>query len=180
MEAALCSLLASVRLIEGGALASLFLRQLCAQTPVPLRYSTHDWTRPFQNPTTQQWLFDYREAFADVKSPGDGRTYAVGTIEVKDTGLAGQALFSDFACNPSLGLPAFDNIFSTRQVVVLQVTDSVQPGTWVTLLTGHKGDTRQRFRKGLTRPSAWFGWRCNPRSEATRMQLHLNHAGRAG
>jgi hypothetical protein len=52
----------------------------------------------------------------------------------------------------------------------------VQPGTWVTLLTGHMGDTDE----GRTQAAAWFAWSCNPRSEATRMQVHANYAGRAG
>lgn len=57
---------------------------------------------------------------------------------------------------------------------------AVQPGTWVTLLTGHMGDTPSFPSEGLSKSSAWFGWSCNPRSEATRLQLHLNHAGREG
>jgi len=114
-----------VRLSAGGVPVIFFLGQLWAQTlPPQARYSTHDWTMPYQNQVTLQWVLDYREAFADVKSPGDGRTYAVGTIEVKDTGLLTQAFFSGSPCNPATALPPFDNIFSSRQVVVLQVTDS--------------------------------------------------------
>ncbi len=53
---------------------------------------------------------------------------------------------------------------------------NVQPGTWVTLLTGHMGNTQQRLLAAAHRPTAWLGWTCNPRSEATRMQVHPSHA----
>lgn len=53
-------------------------QQLTPQT----RYSTHDWTAPvgFSGES-----IDYREFWADIKTPGDGYAYAVGTIEVQDT-----------------------------------------------------------------------------------------------
>ena len=44
----------------------------------------------------------------------------------------------------------------------------VQPGTWVTLLSGHMGNTRHGLEEGARTRSAWFGGSCNPRSEAKR------------
>ncbi|MBX3463763.1 MAG: hypothetical protein KF830_11375 [Planctomycetes bacterium] len=42
-----------------------------------LPYSTHDW----ENDTEDNWS----EAWSDVKTPGDGRTYAVGTARAQHT-----------------------------------------------------------------------------------------------
>jgi len=91
-------------------------QQLTAQT----RYSTHDWTAPvgFSGES-----IDYREFWADVKTPGDGYAYAVGTIEVQDTRLGSQ--FSQQPASPS-GASAFllgANV--VRQVVMLQRTGVV-------------------------------------------------------
>lgn len=71
-------------------------------------------------------------------------------------------------------------VAADASAVVVTGSSLVQPGTWVTLLTGHMGDTPPRHHEGKSPPSAWFGWSCNPRSGATRLQVHPNHAGREG
>jgi hypothetical protein len=71
-------------------------QQLTQQT----RYSTYDWTAP--TGSTGEVL-DFREFWADVKTPGDGFAYAVGTIEVQDTRPG--ALFS--------GVPAQSSVPAT-------------------------------------------------------------------
>ena len=44
-----------------------------------LQYATHDWT------VSVPGFGAFREAWADVKAPGNGRQYAVGTITVSNT-----------------------------------------------------------------------------------------------
>ncbi|MEQ1632226.1 MAG: hypothetical protein ABL997_07615 [Planctomycetota bacterium] len=81
-----------------------------------LRNSTHDWTAPvgFGGETT-----DFREFWADVKTPGDGFAYVVGTIEVQNTQATAQ--FSQQNALPSL--PGSGFLLSAnlvRQVAMLQ------------------------------------------------------------
>jgi hypothetical protein len=80
--------------------------------------STHDWTSTPGSPV------DLREVWADVKSPGTGLTYAVGTIDVVDT-TPGVATFSNaFVLNPPA--PALAFVYPPRrQIVILQATDQV-------------------------------------------------------
>ncbi|MBL8728296.1 MAG: hypothetical protein JNM25_07700 [Planctomycetes bacterium] len=54
--------------------------------------STHDWTStpppPVSVPDSQLFITeDLNEVWADTKSPGDGFTYSVGSIEIRDTNL---------------------------------------------------------------------------------------------
>lgn len=114
--------------------ASLILQAgVLAQQAVQIPYSTHDWT---------VWpggeLGPYAEAWADVKTPGDGRQYTVGTIEVRHTGTG--ASFSGSGAEPVSGAPAFTLVSpaARRQVVMLQCTDASQTIVW------------QRYFYGLT------------------------------
>lgn len=89
-------------------------------------FSTHDWSngggigRP--------------EAWADVKSPGDGRNYAVGTCEVREVATqAPYSQFSDSEVRPVLGLPPIgvppaspNNV----QIVILQASNEVGGIQW--------------------------------------------------
>jgi hypothetical protein len=90
-------------------------QQLTAQT----RYSTHDWTAPvgFSGES-----IDYREFWADVKTPGDGYAYAVGTIEVQDTRPG--STFSQQPSDPPPGLGFTLGVNNVRQVVMLQRTST--------------------------------------------------------
>jgi hypothetical protein len=99
-------------------------RQAAAQVNPPQnRFSTHDWTLPtFGGPVPEPIIGtnDFREFWADVKVPGDGSAYSVGTIEVRTT--VG-ALFSNSQALPATGLPAFTIaglLTPARQVVMLQ------------------------------------------------------------
>jgi hypothetical protein len=74
------------------------------------RHTTHDWTEPTG--------LDYREFWADVKTPGDGYAYVVGTIEVQDT-LPG-ALFSQQSAAAFPGTGFSLPTGTLRQVVMLQ------------------------------------------------------------
>ncbi|MCA8973884.1 MAG: hypothetical protein KDC98_04145, partial [Planctomycetes bacterium] len=88
---------------------------------MPPRYSTHDWT--------PQAAGDFDEMWADVKSPGDGMIYSVGTARVikNYSPIPGQtALFSDEAISaPPEQFWEFDNSLTgnQRQVVVLQASN---------------------------------------------------------
>ncbi len=100
---------------------------LQAQQAVQIPYATHDWTVSSAGPEP---IDVFAEAWADVKSPGDGRQYTVGTIEVKDTDVG--ALFSQAASEPVLGATAFTltALAAGRQVVMLQCTDATQGIVW--------------------------------------------------
>jgi hypothetical protein len=78
------------------------------------RYTTHDWTLPTG--------LDYREFWADVKTPGDGYAYVLGTIEVRDTQLGAQ--FSQQAADAFLGTEFSLFPGAVRQVVMLQKVDT--------------------------------------------------------
>ncbi len=91
--------------------------------------STHDWT---QGGGTA----GFTEAWADVKTPGDGLVYAVGTITVKDTQnnphFSGRPIE---IAGPSTGPSAWPSFsmgagVPARQVVVLQCSDATGTIQW--------------------------------------------------
>lgn len=77
-----------------------------------LKNSTHDWpNEPVATP--DRWM--------DSKTPGDGRTYLVGTTIVTDTRPTSMPQFS----NVTIASPAsVQPVVAARQVAVLQVTDA--------------------------------------------------------
>ncbi|MBX3464330.1 MAG: hypothetical protein KF830_14255 [Planctomycetes bacterium] len=81
-------------------------------------YSTHDQTQSVGGEGGE-----FAEAWADIKTPGDGFQYAVGTIEVRDT-RPGIAQFSDEDAIPASGIGSFLlPAPNRRQVVILQITE---------------------------------------------------------
>jgi hypothetical protein len=81
-------------------------------------YATHDWLRTGSG-------CQFNEGWADVKTPGDGRTYSVGTIRVDRAGPAVPRPFSgaDVGMPPPPSLQAFQlpgSSCAAKQVVVLQ------------------------------------------------------------
>ena len=107
-------------------------REAAAQmNPPQNRFSTHDWTLPTFGGGGEAIIGvnDFREFWADVKTPGDGVAYSVGTIEVRST-LAG-ALFSGSQAEPPPGLAPFAIPGATtpaRQVVMLQQASPANAG----------------------------------------------------
>ena len=127
---ALRSPLSALRACSAGAgntLAACLILSLgaMAQQSVRIPYSTHDWTVSGAEPITA-----FPEAWADVKSPGDGRQYTVGTIEVQYTGVGAE--FSEEFAFPVTGASGFDFTLLgvRRQVVMLQCTDATQSIVW--------------------------------------------------
>ncbi len=108
-----------------------------AQAPTPTQwYSTHDSSPlPLEGSLVEGWV--------DAKSPGDGRLYSVGTIQVVSADAT--STFSGAGC-PSSGVGNIAN--GPVQVVVLQVTragqvsmgDSTNQGIeWQTTYFGRTG-----------------------------------------
>lgn len=92
-----------------------------------LRHSTHDSLEA----QAGLGVPDRNEAWADVKSPGDGRTYKVGTVRVRvvePEGSLTPTLFSGSPALPSRGTGGINLTVPgvSRQVVILQVTDADQ------------------------------------------------------
>lgn len=82
---------------------------------------THDHTTSTDGERNEVW--------ADVKAPGDGRVYSVGTIEVET--IDSSSTFSDVGITkPTVVAQDFSNVTPRRQVVVLQVVDSAQQIVW--------------------------------------------------
>jgi hypothetical protein len=117
----------------------LFAIPLTAQKQI---FSTYDWTQATAGSEQQ-----FREVWADVKTPGGfpefganadaRRTYAVGTIEVRDTRM-GLALYSQFRADPH-DLQGFFLTAATakRQVVIVQSSKAGDNGiAWQTYLFG--------------------------------------------
>jgi len=93
-------------------------------------FSTHDWT---VSTTGEGGIFN--EAWADVKAPGDGMQYAVGTIEVNDT--ANTPMFSGSPVSIAGGAASFTLAAANRrQVVILQATDTNQAIMWQSYFYG--------------------------------------------
>ncbi|MBX3463786.1 MAG: type I-MYXAN CRISPR-associated protein Cas6/Cmx6 [Planctomycetes bacterium] len=91
-----------------------------------LPYSTHDW----ENDTEDNWS----EAWSDVKTPGDGRTYAVGTARAQHTNAAAHVVsFSGVGGmgpqSPTQGPPGVADAVS-KVVAILQVTDAQGGIVW--------------------------------------------------
>jgi hypothetical protein len=107
------------------AFAGLFLfcgREAVGQVnPIQNRFSTHDYTLPTFGTGGEPipGVNDFREFWADVKTPGDGSAYSVGTIEVRTTF---NTFFSGAPADPSSGLTPFTvgGGAPARQVVMLQ------------------------------------------------------------
>jgi hypothetical protein len=86
-----------------------------------IKESTHDWTATTGVGLTEGW--------ADVKTPGDGRTYSVGTVTVQTTG--GLPQFSGAPISIAGGVLPFFPGAGPRQVIVLQVVDETGPNAIV-------------------------------------------------
>jgi hypothetical protein len=86
------------------------LQPLVAQS---LARSTHDWPNGVTPCSLDRWM--------DVKTPGDGRTYCIGTTIVPDTRAS---VFPHFSGAPVEGPLNFTEVTSSRQIAILQVTDS--------------------------------------------------------
>jgi len=99
-------------------------------------FSTHDWTDLVLGgggiPPLTPGVNDFREVWADTKSPGDGSVYNVGTIEVRFTASAYFSATSGAPnVEPALSLPPFfvgALPAPARQVVILQQADVAGPG----------------------------------------------------
>ncbi len=146
--------------------------------------STHDWTStPPPPPTVPDWdLFDnadLNEVWADTKSPGDGSTYSVGSIEIRDTildlpdgpefsgvvvGLPPDsgAAFSGGAAAAQFVLPVAGTPprLQRRQVVVLQKVNSLGGIEWQRYFYGGSpelGVARYRRATNARAVSVWPG-----------------------
>jgi hypothetical protein len=79
-----------------------------------LAFSTHDWRMGGPVP----------DAWADVKTPGNGRTYAVGTTLVSNTAPTSGPTFSGVGVEgPLFPFPYVMPAGAARQVAILQVSD---------------------------------------------------------
>lgn len=127
--------------LASGLLACLFLGSVAAQNPSPatIPYSTHDWVD--MGIIMEPPKLD--EAWVDVKSPGDGRTYKVGTVMVLDTTTNPMFSGSPIGLPPLPALP-FQTTLPGRQIVVVQACNA-------TGSTGTTGNTIwQRYFYGWT------------------------------
>ncbi len=111
------------RLFAGAVALTAAMPALAQQLLPQLRYSTHDWTVP--TATEGQ---NFAEFWADTKSPGDGRIYSVGTIDVADTRPG--ALFSNAGAQFATGLQGFSLTSGAQQVAMLQVVNADQSIRW--------------------------------------------------
>jgi hypothetical protein len=109
-----------------------------------IKESTHDWTA-----STGDGL---REGWADVKTPGDGQTYSVGTVTVQTTG--GLPQFSAAAISIAGGVSSFNVTPGSRQVVVVQVVDESGPSAivWQRFFYGStpQSDTRATNARAIS------------------------------
>ena len=101
-------------------------------------YSTHDWEQ--QAPPSNNWS----EAWSDVKTPGDGRTYAVGTTMAGHTDAA--SFFVTFSgvggTGPGSLTQGRTGGFSdaaTKVVAILQVTNAQGVIQWQRFFHGDGG-----------------------------------------
>jgi hypothetical protein len=95
----------------GGSIVGLAERGV-AQLPPQVRHSTHDFTNPASGLSGNTGL---KEVWVDSKSPGDGFTYSVGTIEVERSIIGpGQLVsFSGFDIEPIVPLVGFTQVSVT-------------------------------------------------------------------
>jgi hypothetical protein len=106
--------------------ASVSIAQSANEPRLP--YSTHDYTT-----TTDDSVLP--EVWADVKSPGSGRTYLVGTIEIVEASSSSKFSFEDVDLPPSTAQPF--NGSTNRQVVILQAVNDDQTIAWQRYFYGH-------------------------------------------
>lgn len=136
----------------GRTLAACLILPLVAMAQAQEVYGTHDSTAGVV--VGGEALEDYRETWADVKTPGDGRQYTVGTVEVRTTDVGAQFSGADATW---LDDPA-DALFpgpidfapgQVRQVVIVQCTNaapqaaapaSFQDIEWQRYFYGRSGD----------------------------------------
>ena len=172
----------------------VLITSLCASAIAQVSpQSTHDWTStpppPVSVPDSQLFITeDLNEVWADTKSPGDGFTYSVGSIEIRDTNLnevtgegpkfSGEdvGLPPDIPTTPPvlarfrLQVPSGGTILPKRQVVILQCVDQFGTIQWQRhFYGGSPGVTVARYRcatnaRGI---SVWPG----PTAEETRIAI---------
>src|SRR5690606_38443311 len=106
-----------------------FAGQLISQAPPSqVRHATYDFTEGPADP-----ILGLEEVWVDSKSPGDGWTYSVGTIEVVETAAAAQPQFSLDEIRVVDGLSGFMSLpplVPKKQVVVIQAVNAFQQIQW--------------------------------------------------
>jgi hypothetical protein len=152
-----------------------------AQSPDEPRrpHSTHDFTTSTEESLNEVW--------ADVKSPGGGRTYSVGTIEILSNVVAPKFSFVDVELPPA---PApVINRETVSQVVILQAVNDDQTIEWQRYFYGRNGSFEGGTEGSNARAiSVWTAFDCHgaPDWAATRIaicgetfdrQLPLSQAG---
>lgn len=121
-----------------------------AQLPPQVRHSTHDFTDPLPGVSANAGL---AEVWVDSKSPGDGFTYSVGTVEVERTalqvGASGSVLFSGQPITVLSPLLGFPNLPATgpasKQVIVVQCVDQTQNIVWQRFYYGFAENGNRRI-----------------------------------
>ncbi len=111
---------------------------VAAQDPPQRVFATHDHT------TTTGSSTNLREAWVDVKAPGNGRIYYVGTIEVEDTENSPE--FSGSPVDiPTSSWPTFD-VTTSIQIVIVQCTDVDGDIQWQRYFYGDNASETPRTR----------------------------------
>lgn len=101
-------------------LATVALFGLQGLVSQSLQSSTYDWPNGVSLCSDDRWM--------DVKTPGDGRTYCIGTTVAPDTDpLTGPHHFSNALVE---GPSNFQAVTSSRQIAILQVIDSSGGIVW--------------------------------------------------
>jgi hypothetical protein len=117
------------RKFHATALAAAVLSLAASLTGQHMAYATYDWPNGAPN-TPDRWM--------DVKSPGDGRIYSVGTTTEVNSDPANNPHFSNA---PVQGPTWSNHVTGARQVAVLQVVNTDQQILW------------QRYFYGFTSPA---------------------------
>jgi hypothetical protein len=148
---------ACVAVVVVAASAPWLSRSMVAQVPPPVqaRHATYDFT---EGSAPGEPNLGLNEVWVDSKSPGDGFTYSVGTIEVQRTipGVANpaQVLYSGQPILPAAPLVGFDDLpvaVVEKQVIVLQCVDANQAIVWQRFYYGRAEDgNRQMNVRGIS------------------------------
>ncbi len=103
--------------LRKGALLAVTIAWVLSASPAQgVIFATHDWN----GVSTQD-----RDTWADVKTPGDGRTYCVGTTIALSPASGGSPFSTQAAAPPPVPPGSFST--ATKQVAIVQIAEPGQP-----------------------------------------------------